>query len=474
MKSLRFLPIQRIQKTQPEPKTLRLALSAALRPTILLRLPVSFASVIASDFCERSRRVPNPRSRLLRSGLLRLRLLRSGLLLSGFFLSFFLFSESLFAQQFPYQATICEPEVLVRSGPGVDFYPTDKLQNGDTVEVFKHTPDGWCAIRPPLGSFSFISARYVQMAQNDLGQIVGNAVPVYVGSRLSPERSQVQVTLSAGKVVEILEPPTESLEATCKISPPAGEFRWVHGKSLSPNRTGVTEIPAPPDRTLAGTNPVPNPGSPSLTAEDLPGGKNSPDVIGQGSFLYFVNQLDVDLSYIISSSDSSKWQTEALLMRANRLMNYAKTTDERNRLEHVRQKIIEADGVRRNRQQFQQLLATADDSGIAPMSGPEGASRPKTDYAGVSEFPAPFSTEPGRWDYSGILVRVQRQRYSHLSLPPYAIVNEDGILRCYVTPMPGKDLGPYVKKRVTLAGDRNYLREQRAFNLNVKIVVNVW
>jgi len=101
-------------------------------------------------------------------------------------------------------------------------------------------------------------------------------------------------------------------------------------------------------------------------------------------------------------------------------------------------------------------------------------SSPLPDFSDVSEFPAPYSTQPGRWEYSGILVRVQRKRYAHLSLPQYAIVNEDGLLRCYVSPMPGVDLEPHIKKRVALAGSRNYIREQRAFNLNAHTIVNVW
>ncbi len=389
------------------------------------------------------------------------------------------------AQQFPYRATVCETEAFVRSGPGTDFYPTDRLHNGDAVEVYKHTPDGWCAIRPPLGSFSFISARYVQMAQSDLGQVAGGSAPVYVGSRLSPERSQVQVTLTPGKVVEVLELPSEGLEAMCKISPPSGEFRWIHGKSLSPNLTGTTEVPVPPSRAVFGNgngnnipsswtqadgNTIPkNNGNSSASNayRDLPAGAMKP-----GTFMYYVNQLDADLSYIIANGNAASWETEALLMRANRLMNYAKSTEERDRLEHVRQKIIEADGVRAGRKQFQHLLATATEDGITPIS--ETSEIPQASYTGVSEFPAPYSTEPGRWDYSGILVRVQRKRYSHLTLPPFAIVNEDGILRCYVTPAPNMDLTPYIKKRVALAGNRNYLRDQRAFNLNVQLIVNVW
>ncbi len=396
--------------------------------------------------------------------------------------SFFLNSNILSAQQFPYEATVCEAEAFVRSGPGKDFYATDRLQNGDKVQVFKHTADGWCAIRPPLGSFSLVSARYVQMAQNDLGQIIGNSVPIYVGSRLSPDHSQIQISLSAGKIVEILEAPSENtLEDLYRISPPSGEFRWIHGKYLSPNLTGVTQEPEPPVRFVLGNSsgiaPLPN-ADPNGGGMLNPG--NDPNsttekIQDPNSFLHLVNQLDADLSYILAKGNSAQWETEALLMRANRLMNRASTVAERNRLEHVRQKIIEADGVRLNRIRFQKILATANEDGITPINdGSETASRPQSEYAGVSEFPAPYSTRPGIWDYSGILVRVQKQKYTHLSLPKYAIVNEDGLLRCYVTPMPGIDLEPHVKKRVALSGERNYVREQRAFNLNVQTIVNVW
>ena len=61
-------------------------------------------------------------------------------------------------QAFPYKAYVTAAEVYVRSGPGRTFYPTDKLHTGDQVEVYRHDPGGWCAIRPPEGSFSWVSA----------------------------------------------------------------------------------------------------------------------------------------------------------------------------------------------------------------------------------------------------------------------------------------------------------------------------
>ena len=41
----------------------------------------------------------------------------------------------------------------------------NKLKRGAEVEVYRHDPGGWCAIRPVEGSFSWVSARYVKPAR---------------------------------------------------------------------------------------------------------------------------------------------------------------------------------------------------------------------------------------------------------------------------------------------------------------------
>lgn len=400
-------------------------------------------------------------------------------ILSGitfFLLTFIQMPSTAHTQTFPYDAVVCKPEAFARSGPGTDFYATDRLENGVSVQVYQHTQDGWCGIRPPVGSFSYVPARYVQMVENDLGKIVGNSVPVYVGSRVSANYSQIQRTLAQGTMVEVLELPREGDEALCRISPPSGEFRWIHASALTPNRTGITTEPLPQDPQL-GTPSGNGSGNLSGSFSDRDhGSSTSSPVPAPGTFMHKVNQLDMDLTAVIAMhSSAANWETESLLMRANRLMNQAQSMQEREALEHVRQKILKADEVRRGRIEYQELLATASEDHPALMYDPmDTRSSPLPDFSDVSEFPAPYSTQPGRWEYSGILVRVQRKRYAHLSLPQYAIVNEDGLLRCYVSPMPGVDLEPHIKKRVALAGSRNYIREQRAFNLNAHTIVNVW
>ena len=65
------------------------------------------------------------------------------------------------APAFPYKTFVAADDVYVRSGPGQNYYPTDKLKRGDEVEVYRHDPGGWCAIRPVPGSFAWVSGRFL-------------------------------------------------------------------------------------------------------------------------------------------------------------------------------------------------------------------------------------------------------------------------------------------------------------------------
>ena len=128
--------------------------------------------------------------------------------------------------------------VYVRSGPGMNYYPTDKLQKGDQVEVYRHDPGGWYAIRPPRNSFSWVSARHVKKTADGLGRANDDQAVVRVGSRLSNVRDIVQVRLDPGEPVEILESFNAGGQTWYKIAPPSGEFRWMYGRYLSTTPPG--------------------------------------------------------------------------------------------------------------------------------------------------------------------------------------------------------------------------------------------
>lgn len=146
---------------------------------------------------------------------------------------------------FPYKAYITSDDVHVRSGPGMNYYATDTLKQGQTVEVYRHEPGGWCAIRPPEGSFSWISTHFLKPTHDRLAVVTEEGAAARIGSKFRDTRDVFYVRLHKGEVVEVLEAPHGAggggANNWYKILPPAGEFRWVPSKFLDRDdpRVGV-------------------------------------------------------------------------------------------------------------------------------------------------------------------------------------------------------------------------------------------
>ena len=141
------------------------------------------------------------------------------------------------AQKFPYIAQITDSEAAVYSSPGTEQYETQKLKAGDKVQVFQVNSDGWCAIRPPVGSFSWVSGLYVQAGLDNVGTVTVDQLSSRIGSQFGDTCKTVQVQLKKGERVTLLErveTPTNSASPVWyKIVPPAGEFRWIPLESIS-------------------------------------------------------------------------------------------------------------------------------------------------------------------------------------------------------------------------------------------------
>lgn len=140
---------------------------------------------------------------------------------------------------FPYTAIVVAGEAEVRSGPGDDFYATAHLAKGTTVEVYRHDADGWHAIRPPLNSFSWIAAEHLELTDNPtLGRIINVPVKTRIGSEFSDVHDVEYVSLHKSEIVNLLGSKTlreasgEPPRRWFKVAPPAGEFRWVHAKTI--------------------------------------------------------------------------------------------------------------------------------------------------------------------------------------------------------------------------------------------------
>jgi SH3-like domain-containing protein len=164
-------------------------------------------------------------------------------------------AETAHSESFPYEAHIAVPGAPVRSGPGEEFYITDTLAEGQTVEVYRHRHNGWCAIRPTDGSFSWVFGLHVHMLDESLAEIDKPDVPSRIGSRLSRRRNAVQVRLKKSEVVQVLEEIEEGGHTWYKIAPPAGEFRWIHSSCLSRDDRGSGIATATSSESLDSTPP---------------------------------------------------------------------------------------------------------------------------------------------------------------------------------------------------------------------------
>lgn len=147
----------------------------------------------------------------------------------------------------PLSVAVAHPVAYLRAGPGDDYYPTDRLDRGTSVEVWAIDPGGWCAIRPVEGSFSWVRAADIDEEiagpppegvvrpgrgpAPRIGVVVADGAVARVGSQLNDLRHVAQVRLEAGERLAVLgrERVAEGRHAGLwlRIEPPAGEFRWI-------------------------------------------------------------------------------------------------------------------------------------------------------------------------------------------------------------------------------------------------------
>jgi hypothetical protein len=144
---------------------------------------------------------------------------------------------------FPATVRVTADHTYLRAGPGDDFYPTERLVAGATVEVWAVDPSGYVAVRPVEGSFSWLRACDVdpvstlgdpptgQAPGRGIGVIVTDGAVSRVGSQLNDLRHVAHVSLEAGERVQVVDEVRIAAGRHAglwvRIEPPAGEFRWA-------------------------------------------------------------------------------------------------------------------------------------------------------------------------------------------------------------------------------------------------------
>ncbi len=368
--------------------------------------------------------------------------------------------------EFPYSAFAAADATAVRSGPGEQFYPVLGLRRGDAVEVWRHDAGGWCAVRPPEGSFSWISADFVRRAGDRLGVVVGEQVNVRIGTTFGELRDAVQLQLGDGDQVEILE--TQETDGPAgiarwyKIAPPAGEFRFVHRSQLASHPNELVDSIA---ATSATTNDVVRPaayvapaggddGSTEAAAAEL---RKLSDDAGSEDVLA---RMEVVLSRMVAAEPTT-WNFSDLQRRGEGLLERATTAVERSRIRLFLAKVARFDDIRLR---YARLAETRTQTALVDeqLRGAAGESAARSQAPRVEP-----STDVSRYDGVGRLSQIV---LAADAAPTYALSDDRGTMIAYVTAAPGVNLRQYVGLDVGINGIKGFVPEERMARLTAKRV----
>ena len=369
----------------------------------------------------------------------------------------------------PYTAAITADGTVVRSGPGDEFYPTSQLQTGNKVEV--HYEQGkWYAIRPPIGSFSWVSAQFVDLGSNNIGTVLAEGLASRIGSDFSDDCDTVQVALKKGEPVLVLErremPENSASPVWLKIAPPSGEFRWIHrsalGESVRQVRYDTTDtdipklpkinslersIPAIPSPKMASARPI--------VADSF-----------QRAFREFQQE-----AYTVITRPAEDEIFAALIQQAEELHQAAVTDQDLEKTYHLLEFLQRTRMVRRELALRRPAAAGTNQGFAFPNSKPSainsGAPLPRQSIV-PAYTPTAAQTVPlraginvGGYDIVGWLGEFESPPKGH---PPYAVVetnDEKGQIICLISPSANLDLSAYVGQFVGINGVLGYYEKQQ-------------
>ncbi|HEX7448749.1 MAG TPA: SH3 domain-containing protein [Pirellulales bacterium] len=401
------------------------------------------------------------------------------------------------AAEFPYTEHIASHQAEVRSGPGEKYYPVLKLQRGETIEVYRHDPGGWYAIRPPDQSFSWVAAEFIEPAEGNLGIVTGDQVAARVGTLLNDTRDVIQVRLDRGEQVQILE--LRELDTSAgpqtwyKIAPPAGEFRWVSAKDVDgelakPRHSAADaadDLPRPKHRRHEAaddeedwkSDPAPEPqprrrpkrhakqddeanddgiDEQELAEELSPGRVHSRLArrTPKADLREEAVELDLALSAMVAE-DTRDWDFTILRRQADAALARAESGLERGRIRRVLRKI---DNFADIQQRYTAVMRQPDREG-SRLSRRLNSS----DSAHLSSLGG--SNRASHFDGQGRLTQITTADPND---PHFALLDAAGQVAAYVSPAPGVNLRRYLNQEVGINGTRGYLADRQARTLTAR------
>jgi hypothetical protein len=423
----------------------------------------------------------------------------------------------------PLSVRVAASHALLRSGPGDDFYPTERLARDDEVEVWAIDEGGWCAVRPTAGSFSWMRARDVTpesplddpAATPFTGVVVTDGAIARIGSQLNPLRHVTQVALEAGERVRVVErvDVAEGRHAGewLRIESPAGEFRWAAGEDLAlppelaavvgtpdaPAGAGlaaagealaairdagaavqqaVAEIDEPPPTAPAAATPgiLPSAAASRLFGGWLPlgtgifdtNGPAAPPAAVQGAVAQSADDLaDIDLALSLAvTGPSDQWNLAPLRERLRLAATRTTSDNERMRAQAIDARLARFEEV----QGRQQSLA----AGPAPDPSPLRLGGMWSSLAALGSRPIRPGVMPGgaaaegqpAWtppDQVETTGRLATVISRRPDAPRWALVDDRNNVLMFVTPQTGVNLAPLVGQQVSVRGAKGYMPEYK-------------
>ena len=387
--------------------------------------------------------------------------------------------------EFPYKALVSSDQLYVRSGPGQEYYPTGRLRRGQEVEVFRHEPTGWCAIRPPEGSFTWILGRSLKLSQDGLAVVAEEGASARVGSRFSDIRDVEQVRLHKGEVVEVLETPhaadheaatagratrttargSKSLRRRassvgCRPVPRTG----APGTGASPGRRAGSSSGAPADshprRPIRRRRRLPRARIPAGAGQGFGGcGRRAatcrlarPRTLSTAEFQDELDRIELELSVMVIE-EPTVWSFDLLRDQTNELLDQAATAEERGRTRQIANQIARFEDIKRRQEA---VLAMREQSAGTAVSW-RGCCRRDSE----PEKARPQFETDGRFDGVGRLAKCLRR-----SPAPALCADERGgrsaLLR---NGGAGVNLRNYLGREVGVVGSRGYMPQQHAAHI---------
>jgi hypothetical protein len=357
--------------------------------------------------------------------------------------------------------------------------------------VYRHDPGGWLAIRPPQGSFSWITARHLKATPDrGVSEVLFDGAVAWVGGvQQDPVQYKWQVRLNQGERVETLGDKSLSVgpgfatETFVKVAPPAGEFRWIHAEQADAKATGgqtlATAPPQPAVRSVGGPAAVAGAGaleasSPQrAVSNSAASSASSTSPASSADVAAKIAALHVDLSLLVAQS-IDQWDLASLRQRVESISQQNISEPLRNDVESISRRIAEFQTLQQRHQKS--LEPTADEDRevgkhgitVAPQLLPAASASGRASEDPLDVAPASGETQDSPFAAEGWLMPVHSTKRV---APPFALLDDDGRVQAYVTPAPGLNLRRYTKKYVGIVGEKAYVASLRATHVSAQRVV---